>query len=49
MSAMRDRQATSGGQDSSARRAGARRTALALAFVALAVYAGFILIGVLSR
>lgn len=49
MSAMRDRQAPAAGRDGSARRAGARRTALALAFVALAVYAGFILIGVLGR
>jgi len=46
---MPDPNARSGRDDSTARRAGVRRTAWMLALVALAVYAGFILIGVLGK
>ncbi len=49
MSAMPDPNARSGRDDRNARHAGVRRTAWMLALVALAVYAGFILTGVLGR
>ena len=49
MSAMPDPRTTAGGNDSSVRRAGVRRTAWTLALVALVVYASFILAGVLGK
>lgn len=49
MSAMPEPRAASGRDDSLARRARARRTAWMLALVALLVYAGFILTGVLGK
>ena len=49
MSAMPDPRTAAGRNDSIARRAGVRRTAWTLALVALLVYAGFILAGVLGK
>ena len=46
---MRDHPATMKQADAAPRRAAARRTAMWLGAIALAVYVGFILMGVLGR
>jgi hypothetical protein len=46
---MRDNPATTKQADAAPRRAAARRTALWLGAIAVAVYVGFILMGVLGR